>query len=214
MAELIIKYKNSFFKSWRIISVLLFVFMIFNNAVAQENPTGEYTQVEPEPKDTTTYDESYKLDSLYHNPQKAALMSALLPGLGQIYNKKVWKVPIVYAGFGTMAYFISFNQKGYNLWKKAYLDFPDYDLDYDFPLTLEMIERQKNSYKRYRDLSIIGTAGFYLLQILDATVDAYLFDWNISEDISMKIEPSFIQSPYNITVPSTNTLTLRASLSF
>jgi hypothetical protein len=113
-----------------------------------------------------------------------------------------------------LAFFINYNQKGYNKWKQAYIDFPDYKLEYDFPLTLDQIDRTKNMFRRYRDLSIIGTAGFYFLQIIDATVDAYLFDWNVNEDISLKIEPSLIQTPSQYMLPSTNTFALRASLSF
>jgi hypothetical protein len=197
-------YKRFCLVAWRTCLVLLFVFIVSAETQAQEE----------EMKDTTKVDETYKLDSAYQNPRKAALMSAIIPGLGQVYNKKYWKVPIVYAGFGTLAYFIRFNQKGYNKWKQAYIDFPDYKLEYDFPLTLDQIDRTKNMYKRYRDLSIIGTVGFYVLQIIDATVDAYLFDWNVNEDISLKIEPSLIQSPSQFLIPPTNTFALRASLSF
>ena len=204
MPETNYRYKRIIEKAWRTSLVLLFVFMAAFKTNAQE--TGV--------KDTTVIDESYKKDSAYQSPRKAAVFSAILPGLGQVYNKRYWKVPIVYAGFGTFAFLIQFNQKGYNKWKQAYIDFPDYDLEYDFPLTLDQIDRTKNSYKRYRDLSIIGTAGFYLLQIIDATVDAYLFDWDVSEDISLKIEPTLIQSPSLLIVPNVNTFALRASLSF
>ncbi len=209
MPEPIFRYYGIVEKAWRTSLVLLFVFMTTLNIWAQE----------AEVKDTAVYDESYKQDSAYQNPRKAAILSAILPGLGQVYNKKYWKVPIVYVGFGTFAYFIRFNQKGYDKWKLAYLDIQDdgvldMDLGYDFPLTIEQIERTKNSYKRYRDLSIIGTAGFYILQIIDATVDAYLFDWDVSDNISLKIEPAIIQSPFIYPNPSENTFALRASLSF
>jgi hypothetical protein len=190
--------------AWRTGLVLLFVFMISSNINAQET----------EVKDTATYSDAYKHDSAYQNPQKAAIMSAVIPGLGQVYNKKYWKVPIIYAGFGTFVYFIKYNQKEYLKWKQAYMDFPDYHLEYSFPLTLDQIDRAKNSFKRYRDLSIIGTAGFYLLQIIDATVDAYLFDWDVSEDISLRIEPSIIQSPSQFIALPANTFALRASISF
>jgi len=204
MPESSFRYCNSLRFVWKTVQVLLFVFLITFEAQAQN----------PEKTDTTVLDESYKLDSAYHSPQKAATLSAILPGLGQIYNKKYWKVPIVYAGFATFVFFINYNQKGYLEFKQAYIDFPDYDLDYDFPLTIDQIDRAKNSYKRYRDLSVIGTAGFYLLQIIDATVDAYLFDWNISEDLSLKLEPTMIQSPSFFSAPPGNALALKASISF
>ena len=204
MPEIISLYKRNFRIAWRTSLVLLFVFIISSNALTQET----------EVTDTTVYSEAYKLDSSYQNPQKAAILSAVLPGLGQVYNKKYWKVPIVYAGFVTLAFFIDYNQKNYFKFKQAYLDFPDYHLEYSFPLTLDQIERAKDSFKRYRDLCIIGTAGFYLLQIIDATVDAYLFDWDVSDNLSLKIEPSILQSPAQFFSPPTNTFALRASLSF
>ncbi len=209
MIKTLSRYNLLLIVSWRTSLVLLFVFIMAFEVKAQE----------PVVVDTTTYSEAYKLDSSYQNPQKAALMSAILPGLGQVYNKKYWKVPIVFAGFGTLGFFIDYNQKGYLKWRLAYIDISednvlDMDLGYDFPLTKDQIERTKNSYKRYRDLSIIGTAGFYILQILDATVDAYLFDWDISEDLSMRIEPTMIQAPALLPTPASGTLALRASFSF
>jgi hypothetical protein len=204
MPDIIYRYKSHTNVAWRTSLVLLFVFMISFNVRAQD----------PEVTDTAINNEAYKQDSAFQNPKKAAILSAILPGLGQVYNKKYWKVPIVYAGFATFAFFIDFNRKGYLEFKQAHIDFPDYHLNYDFPLTLEQIDRAKDSYKRYRDLSIIGTVGFYLLQIIDATVDAYLFDWDVSEDLSLKIEPSIIQSPSQFLTSPTNTFALRASLVF
>lgn len=204
MPDITFLYKRFFEIAWRTGLVLLFVFMISFEVQAQDT----------EVMDTAINNEAYKDDSSYQNPNKAAILSAILPGLGQVYNKKYWKVPIIYAGFGTFVFFINYNRKGYLEFKQAHIDFPNYHLNYDFPLTLEQIDRAKDSFKRYRDLSIIGTAGFYLLQIIDATVDAYLFDWDVSDDLSLKIEPSIIQSPSQFLVPSTNTFALRASLSF
>jgi len=209
MPENSFPYRRTLAKIWRTSLVLLFVFIISLKVQAQE----------AEVQDTTVYDESFKNDSSYQNPQKAAVMSAIIPGLGQIYNKKYWKVPIVYVGFGTFAYFIRFNQQGYNKWKLAYIDIEedgvlDMDLGYNFPLTIEQIDRKKNDYKRYRDMSIIGTAGFYILQIIDATVDAYLFDWDVNEDISLRVEPILIQAPSLFSASGDNTVGFRASFLF
>ena len=151
------------------------------------------------------------IDTSYHSPKKAAIYSAVLPGLGQIYNKKYWKVPIVYAGMGTLVYFIGFNNSKFLEFKQAYKDFPDYKLDYDYPLTLEQIDRGMTFYKRWKDLSIIGTFGFYIFQILDATVDAHLFNWSVGEDLSLRMEPSI--TPPQI-YKGMNTFGVRACLSF
>lgn len=150
-------------------------------------------------------------DTVYHSPKKAAVYSAILPGLGQIYNRKYWKTPIVYAGFGTFIYFITFNNKGFKDFKQAYKDFPDYKLNYPYPLTLEQIDRGIIYYKRWRDLSILGTLGFYLLQIIDATVDAHLFNWEVGEDISFYIKPAEFDYPLR---NGFNSFGLRACISF
>ena len=146
----------------------------------------------------------------YHDPQKAAVYSAALPGLGQVYNSKIWKVPVVYAGFGTLIYFIDRNQRYYLDLKNKLMD-PEYELKYfvgDF--SEDQLTLGKDTYKRWRDMSIIGTVGFYVLQILDATVDAYLFNWDVNENISLKIEPVNISGPFF----DSNSLALRASISF
>ncbi len=147
---------------------------------------------EPEEGDTLVLNAEEAIvveDSVSRNPQKAALYSALLPGLGQIYNKRYWKLPIVYAGFGTFAYFIDRNSRYYNDLKQKIID-PDYEIQYfQGNYSEDQLTRGMELYKRWRDLSIIGTAGFYVLQIIDATVDAYLFDWDVGEDISIRIQP-------------------------
>lgn len=150
------------------------------------------------------------IDTSYHDPQKAVIYSAILPGLGQIYNKKIWKAPIIYVGFGTLAYFIDRNQRYYTDLKSKLLD-PDYELKYfDGDFTEDQLTLGKDTFKRWRDLSIIGTFGFYVLQILDATVDAYMFNWDVDENISLKIEPASLPNPYL----ANYSLGIRASLSF
>lgn len=150
-------------------------------------------------------------DSVYHSPRKAAIYSAALPGLGQIYNRRYWKVPLVYIGFGTFYYFIEFNNKRFKEFKQAFKDFPDYKLNYPYKLTSEQIERATIYYKRWRDLSILGTLGFYVFQILDATVDAHLFNWEVGEDLTFNIKPSLIFPPSN---NGLNSLGFSACLSF
>ncbi len=143
-----------------------------------------------------------------HSPKKAAIYSALLPGLGQAYNKKYWKIPIIYAGFGTLGYFISWNNKNYQVLKLAYSDLTDDNDETDSYLDLEAakyydldnesernqfengLNKQQNYYRRNRDLLIISTAAFYALNIIDASVDAHLFDFDISEDLSFNWQPA------------------------
>jgi len=135
----------------------------------------------------------------HHSPRRAMMLAAALPGLGQIYNHKYWKAPLVYIGFGTLAYFVDFNNKKYQQFKKAYL----YKIDGD-PSTIDIYEQYteqsvKNAmdtYRRWRDMNLLGTAGFYVIQIIDATVDAYLFEYDITPDLTMHIVPDFRQIDY------------------
>ena len=142
-----------------------------------------------------------------HSPKKAAIYSAILPGLGQAYNKKYWKIPIVYAGFGAIGYFIKWNNGNYKVMKQAYIDLttgdpnegshvellpPGWDGndsgDYSFAKTA--LSKQQDYYRRNRDLLIISFVGFYGLNIIDASVDAHLFDFDISEDLTFNWQPS------------------------
>lgn len=145
------------------------------------------------------------------DPTKAVLY-ALVPGLGQIYNRKYWKLPIVYGGLMGCMYAVTWNNKNYRDYSTAYKDIV-YDatvnrdnpdawseswqiLSSRDPETLiedsnyrDRLKRQKDYFRRYRDLSIIITVGVYALSIVDAYVDAQLFDFDISPDLSMRVEP-------------------------
>ena len=143
-----------------------------------------------------------------HSPKRATIYSAILPGLGQAYNKKYWKIPIIYAGFGTIGYFIGWNNKYYNTYKLAYSDLTDDDETTNSYLDLEAtqyydlenptdynnfktgLSKQQDYYRRNRDLLIISIVGFYGLNLIDASVDAHLFDFDISEDLSLNWQPS------------------------
>lgn len=133
-----------------------------------------------------------------HSPKRAAIYSAVLPGLGQVYNRKWWKVPIVYAGFGGLGYGFFWNQGYYKDYRNALrirYDNNAATID-DFPqFSDDDLTTLKNYYQRYRDLCVIGMAALYTLQILDATVDAHLFYFDVSDNLSMQIHPSLFQSP-------------------
>ncbi|MGZ2370082.1 DUF5683 domain-containing protein [Ancylomarina sp. YFZ004] len=161
-----------------------------------------------------------------HSPHKATVYSALLPGLGQIYNKKYWKLPILYGGIGVTLYAIGWNTGQYNDYKDGYIDFSKY-LEYkyqpeggtiqepssksyeklvnnvDFTTTSSQLDdlyktrlkNGKDKYKRDRDLSYIILFGVYVLNIIDATVDAHFTDFNINDDLSMTIQPKMNFSP-------------------
>lgn len=119
-------------------------------------------------------------------PSKAAFYSAVVPGLGQAYNKKYWKIPIIYVGIGSGIYFYNRNTKDYNRFRDAYkrrlAGFEDDE--FQGISTDRLIDAQKNA-SRNRDVSIIVSIAFYILNIVDANVDAHLRQYNISDDLTL-----------------------------
>ena len=132
--------------------------------------------------------------------KKATTLACICPGAGQIYNKSYWKVPFVIGGFATLGYCIDWNNRGFQRFKKAYNILADYEQhpenypngptdEFRGRYTANFMKNLRNNYRRNRDLCIILTAGMYILQIVDAHVDAHLQDYDISDDLSMNIEP-------------------------
>lgn len=150
------------------------------------------------------------------DPMRATMLAVALPGLGQVYNRKYWKMPFVYAGFGGVVFAISYNSKNYNKFMKAYQDFTDEIPQTDSYLKLiknadpstydpvlyphsydpsaaswytDRMLRQVDYFKKYRDLSYIAFAAWYLITILDANVDASLFNYDISNNLDLQVTP-------------------------
>ncbi len=131
------------------------------------------------------------------SPGRAAMLSATLPGLGQIYNKRYWKVPVIYAGFGTLAYFINFNNTNYRKWREAWIARVDGNPNTvdDFPIySDDELERAMNFYRRNLEITYVLTAALYLLNILDASVDAHLMTFDVGEDLTMGLHPASLPS--------------------
>ncbi len=129
--------------------------------------------------------------NLPKNPRKATLYSAILPGAGQVYNNKAWKVPILYAGIMTDVYFIRFNNRRYQVFRQALFDFDDGNIN-DFPnLNRDALVRNVDYWRRNRDLCYLLLAGIYALNLIDANVDAHLSGFDISDDLALGIEPHF-----------------------
>lgn len=134
--------------------------------------------------------------------KKATTLSTIFPGAGQIFNKSYWRVPIVLGGLASTIYTIDWNNRGYQRFKTAYSLKVDYDQnpgkypngapdEFRGAYNASFLKNLKDSYRRNRDLCIILTAGVYLLNILDAHVDAHLQDYDISDDLTMNLEPYF-----------------------
>jgi hypothetical protein len=136
-----------------------------------------------------------------HSVSRAAIYSAVIPGLGQAYNKKYWKIPIIYAGFGVLGYFIVTNNNEYNMFKEAYLYVANgetYPIDnpYVTKYNQTQLKDAMDYYRRNRDLSIIVTGLWYTLNILEAYVDAHFYDYDISDDLSMSIKPTVVNPAF------------------
>ena len=127
------------------------------------------------------------------SPTKASIYSALLPGAGQVYNKKYWKVPVVYASLGTALYIANWNKKEYLHYRKAFeyrTDSDDSTLDpYVDIYTESNLITIKNYHRKNRDLAYIITVGIYLFNIIDASVDAHLFNFNVNDNLGLRLEP-------------------------
>lgn len=135
----------------------------------------------------------------HHSPQKAVLYSLICPGLGQVYNKKYWKIPFIYGAGGAFLYYISYNQTKYKKFRNALFENPSSSPDDVFvidgyPYRYSSLPTGRDYFRRYRDLSVAGLAAIYLLNVIDAMVDATFFEYDISDDLSMKVEPAVIQN--------------------
>ena len=131
-----------------------------------------------------------------HSPTKAALFSALLPGLGQGYNKKYWKIPIVYAGLAGLGFGVYYTGSNFINYRNAYrLQIDENPLtigSYKGVLEANALKSYRDYYKRLLDITAICTGVWYLLNIVDAAVDAHLFDWNMRNDLNVSWRPEII----------------------
>lgn len=144
------------------------------------------------------------------NPTKATWLALVIPGGGQIYNRKYWKLPIFYGGFAGCAYALTWNSKMYKDYSTAYKDAINGNMQSSSITDLlppgykisetqlkELLRKRKDTYRRYRDLSIFAFIGVYLLSVIDAYVDAELSNFDITPDLSMKVEPAVIDNRIN-----------------
>jgi hypothetical protein len=137
----------------------------------------------------------------YHSPGKAALFS-LFPGGGQFYNKKYWKIPIIYTGLFISGGYVFSNSKQFKSYKAEAINRYNYGIVVDYPeLSDQEVLNYKDQYEYQRNLSFLIFLGVYLLNIVDATVDAYFFEFDVSNDVTFRAEPYFHQSETYSTTP-------------
>lgn len=166
-------------------TLILFLFLFVLQIHAQEQDTLTVDTTEAQlPEITEAYDPLA--------PSRAAFYSAVIPGLGQAYNKKYWKIPIVYAGIGVSIYFYTSNREEYNRYRDAYKSrLAGFTNDEFQGIANETLIRAQETSKRNMDVSIAVAVGFYLLNIIDANVDAHLKQYNISDDLSLSPNVDF-----------------------
>jgi hypothetical protein len=179
--------------------------LLFNTAVSfgQTKDTLPKLLTKIEPTNDTVPKLKAKTDTVkFHSPKKAAIMSTILPGLGQVYNKKYWKLPVLYIAMGGLIYSVATNNIKYVDYRDAY----KYSVDKD-PTTINIYAGKyrdddlfnlQYKYNRRRNLSVIGIGLLYIMNIVDASVDAHLFTFDVSDDLSIRIQPTLINTATNI----------------
>ena len=161
------------------------------------------------------------------NPTRATWLAIIFPGGGQIYNRKYWKLPIFYGGFAGCAYALTWNNNMYKDYSRAYRDLMSNDPNknsyeellppnhgYSKSQLESVLKNRKDRFRRYRDLSIFAFIGVYILSVIDAYVDAELSNFDITPDLSMRIEPAIMNNKQNFLRTSNKTVGLQCSFTF
>ena len=164
------------------------------------------------------------------NPKRALWLALVIPGGGQIYNRKYWKLPIVYGGFMGCIYALTWNNTMYKDYSQAYIDISDDDPttasymkfvhlgrvidDNTLPRYKELFKKRKDKYRRWRDLSFFVMVGVYAISVIDAYVDAELSVFDISRDLSLKVKPTVIGNPLASSPIQASSLGVNCQLNF
>lgn len=180
--------------------------------------------------DSTKIKEKRDWSTWRPNPQKALWLALVIPGGGQIYNRKYWKLPIIYGGIMGCIYAMTWNNMMYKDYSQAYLDIMDSDpttQSYNKFLHLgkqidssneerykQIFKSRKDKYRRWRDMSLFVMIGVYALSVIDAYVDAELSEFDISKDLSLKVEPAVINNKSSNNILEASSLGLQCKLRF
>lgn len=203
--------------------ILLFFTLVLIKAQAQIVADSSYTNLdtlenrlrEIQSLPFKTFTDTIKEKPFRPDPMKSVWMGAILPGYGQILNQKYWKLPLVYGGFLGCAYALVWNGGKFQTYQNAYKDITDADATTNSFLDIipkgynidspgiggittwtNTIKSKQDNFRRFRDLSIIATIGYYALTLVDAYVDAQLYDFDISPDLSLKLQPTLLQDSF------------------
>ncbi len=189
---------------------LILLLIAIAEGLAQEDPQPDSTLLLQPGMDSGLLEQeidSIHIEGLEENrPMKITFYAAILPGLGQIKNKKYWKLPILYGGAAAMGYFIDYNNKKYQQYRNALLEkrsFPEalWSSPQAININEDNLQRGVDYYRRNRDLLMILMGGLYLLQMVDAHVDAHLMEFDISDELAIRIGPGIQPGIYMTDVP-------------
>lgn len=180
-----------------VIVLILFISLFTHPVLSQTTPKPSpddsvYTPISPKEQ------EQKKLANQEAN--KAALMSALVPGLGQIHNKKYWKLPIIYGGGATFGYFIYYHKSNWTTYQDAYDDrlngiaLTDPELD---QYSTDQLKVLRDDSRRYFQMNVFFAVGLYTLNIVDAYVDAHLKEFDVNESLALRVKPFFYTTNYS-----------------
>ena len=197
---------------------MFFAFLLFHSGFSQEEKEKQNTKQPQQTKEVDsiaqnmegegiTFEEVKKKKEINPlGPSKAAFYSAILPGLGQIYNKRYWKAPIVWGALGTGIYVYSYNNTEYrrarNAFKRRLAGFTDdefYDINGDGngpDVSSDALQEAQENTQRDRDLALVITIALYALNIIDANVDAHLKQYNVSDDLAVDFNPYLDINPF------------------
>jgi hypothetical protein len=219
-----------------LLAILIIILTVAKTATGQNNNQVSRDTISSD-SDTTSSETDTTSIVYRHNPARAAFLSAVVPGLGQIYNGKglFWRLPLLYAGIAFEIYFISYMNNQYQIFHSDYVNYSTYinnlggnnfnpayvyhmvsntgifGYSYIFSSNssnfMSNLKFYNDYYKQYLDLNIIILGGIYFLNIIDATVTAYFFDYNISDDLTLKIRPAIL----NNSISNIGTLGLKIS---
>ncbi|MCH8554333.1 MAG: DUF5683 domain-containing protein [Schleiferiaceae bacterium] len=186
------RFESYTFKELRaVLLVLLFAFV----AHAQEVP--DSSQVALSDSLVLNKEKAIVTEQSKHNIRRATLLSVAVPGTGQIYNRKWWKAPIVYAGLGTTIFLAISNQQDYRRYSNAFdIRQAGGEDEFDGRLNNQQLVSNMRFHQGNRDLSILFAFVVYGVNIIDANVDAHLFDFDVSDDLSIRITPTYRNTPW------------------
>lgn len=201
------------------IALLLSILAFAAPTRAQIITTGPDSVIVPLPDTIATNDNSFFLTK-WNRPAKAALLSAVVPGLGQAYNKAYWKMPIIYATGGVLAYFYISHNNNYQDYREALIirldddsttvdQFADSNIyGEQRPNGADNLRRARDFYRRNRDLTILLSIGAYGLQVAEAYVHAHMKEFDISETLALKVQPNIMRIPTQLAYTPGLSLTL------